>query len=115
MARTLFTGEGVAGLELWYPTSREKRARWGAPRDSLVRQSWSLGSCHGSELEPWQLRGIPASADGFYQQDAGIHATPLNVDVVALICQEHGLRGDDLKIVIDPALVSIGKKLQRFF
>src|ERR1700722_3321864 len=29
-----------AGRELWYPTSREKRARYGAPSDLLRGQSW---------------------------------------------------------------------------
>jgi hypothetical protein len=38
-------------------------------------------------LEPWQLRGIPSTADGFDEEDAGIHASPLNVDVIALLCQ----------------------------
>jgi hypothetical protein len=65
-----------------------------------------------SLLEPWQLRRIPSTADGFDEKDAGVHASPLNVDVIALICQQHGLRRDDLQIVVDAALVPIGKELK---
>ena len=61
-----------------------------------------------SLLEPWQLRRIPSTADGFDEKDAGVHASPLNVDVISLICQQHRLRRDDLKIVVDAALVPIG-------
>jgi hypothetical protein len=50
--------------------------------------------------EPWQLRRIPPPAADFDAQDACIHASPLNVDVIALICQQHRLRRDDLQIVI---------------
>ena len=63
-------------------------------------------------LEPWQLRRIPSTADGFDEKDAGIHPSPLNVDVIALICQQHRLRRDDLEIVVDAALVLIGKELK---
>jgi hypothetical protein len=37
-------------------------------------------SCSNHELEAWQLRRIPSTADGFDEKDAGIHASPLNVD-----------------------------------
>jgi hypothetical protein len=65
-------------------------------------------------LEPWQLRRIPSTADGFDEKNTGIHSTPLNIDVIALICQQHRLRRDDLEIVVDAALVPIGKELKRF-
>ena len=76
-----------------------------AMREPRCRHDHSL-------LEPWQLRRIPSTADGFDEKDAGIHASPLNVDVIALICQQHRLRRDDLQIVVDAALVPIGKELQ---
>jgi hypothetical protein len=63
-------------------------------------------------LELWQLRRIPSTANGFDEEDAGIYASPLNVDVIALICQQHRLRCDDLEIVVDPALVPISKELK---
>ena len=63
-------------------------------------------------LEPWQLRHIPSTADGFDEKDAGIHASPLNVDIVALVCQQHRLRRDYLQIVVYPAHVPIGEEMQ---
>jgi hypothetical protein len=65
-----------------------------------------------NSLKLWQLRRIPSTTDRFYQQDAGIHASSLNVDVIALICQQYRLRRDDLEIVVDAALVSIRKELK---
>jgi hypothetical protein len=47
-------------------------------------------------LELRQLRCIPSAADGLDQENAGIHASPFNVDVIALICQKHGLRSNHL-------------------
>jgi hypothetical protein len=52
--------------------------------------------CPNSFLELRQLRCIPATADGLDQENAGIHSPPFNVDVIALIGQEHRLRGNDL-------------------
>jgi hypothetical protein len=63
-------------------------------------------------LELWQLRGVPSTTDGLDQEDAGIHASPLNVDVIALIRQQYGLCRDDLQIVVNPALVPIRKQLE---
>ncbi len=37
-------------------------------------------------LEPWQLRRIPSTTDGFDKENAGIHTSPLNIDIIALIC-----------------------------
>ena len=64
-------------------------------------------------LQPRQLRRIPSAADGLDQQDAGIHSPPLNIDVIALICQQHRLRSNHLEIVVNPADISIRKQLQR--
>lgn len=72
-------------------------------------------SVDSSELsELWQLRRIPSTADGFYEEDAGIHATTLNVDVIALICQEHRLCRDDLKVVVYAALIPFVEGSKRF-
>jgi len=56
------------------------------------------------------LRNIPSTADGFDEEDAGIYATPPNIDVIALICQQHRLRRDDLEIVVDATPISIRKE-----
>jgi hypothetical protein len=69
-------------------------------------------SCSNHGLEAWQLRRIPSTADGFDEKDAGIHASPLNVDVITLICQQDGLRRDDLQIVVYPAHIPIREELQ---
>jgi hypothetical protein len=58
------------------------------------------------------LRNIPPTADGLDEEDAGIHATPPNIDVIALICQQHRLRRDDLEIVVDAPFVPASKELK---
>src|ERR1700678_3296302 len=63
-----------------------------------------------SELR--QLRRIPSTADGFDEKDAGIHASTLNVDVIALICEQHSLRRDDLEIVVYAPFVPVSKELK---
>jgi hypothetical protein len=62
-----------------------------------------------------QLRRIPSTADGFYEEDAGIHATPLNIDAIALICHQHRLRRDDLEIVVYATLIPFVEESKRFF
>src|SRR5260221_13795545 len=67
-----------------------------------------------SSLNLRQLSGVPSTADGLDEEDARVHAPPLDVDIVALVRQENRLRGDDLQVVVDTSLVSIRKELQRF-
>src|SRR2546426_6796750 len=74
-----------------------------------------------SESEPtqvedsssWQLRHVPAAAERLHQQHAGVHAATEDVDLVALVREGHGLRGDDLEIVVDSAPVAVGEELER--
>src|SRR5580704_7337641 len=65
-----------------------------------------LSSATWLDLQPRQLRRIPSTADGLDQQDAGIHPPPLNIDIIALICQQHRLRSNHLQIVVNSAHVS---------
>jgi hypothetical protein len=58
------------------------------------------------------LRRIPSAADSFNQENTRIHATSHQIDVIALISQEHRLCRDDLQIVVDAARVSIRKQLK---
>ena len=60
------------------------------------------------------MRNIPSTADDFDEEDAGIHATPLNVDVIALICQQHRLCRDDLEIVVYATLIPFVEEAKRF-
>jgi len=43
-----------------------------------------------------------------------LHATPLNIDAIALIRQQHGLCRDDLKIVVYATLISFVEESKRF-
>jgi hypothetical protein len=62
----------------------------------LVSLPWPISWFPNSFLELRQLRRIPSTADGLHEENAGVHPTPLNVDVVALVGQQYRLRGDDL-------------------
>ena len=42
-------------------------------------------SCGNHGLEAWQLRRIPSTADGFDEEGAGFHSTPLNIVVMVLL------------------------------
>ena len=53
------------------------------------------------------MRAIPAAAERFDEQDGGVHATAQDVDVVALVVECGGLRGDDLQIGVDAADVAV--------
>ena len=53
------------------------------------------------------MRAVPASAENLDKEDAGVHATAQDVDVVALICERGGLGGDDLQVGIDATDVAV--------
>src|SRR2546425_8333141 len=57
-----------------------------------------------------QLGYAPAASERLHQQHAGVHATAEDVDLVALVRQGHGLGGDNLKIVVDPAPVAVSEE-----
>jgi hypothetical protein len=63
-------------------------------------------------LKLGKLRCIPSAADSFDQENTRIHATSHEIDVIALIGQEHRLRRDYLQIVVDAARVAIRKELK---
>src|SRR6185436_8509122 len=105
---------------------RESRCRHRC-RDGLIELSSfsdsSLTFCVSMTLSPsifrgrlelWQLRDVPAAAERFDQQHAGVHAPAQDVDLIAFVGQRSGLSGDDLKVRIDAALVTIREKLQGF-
>src|ERR1700722_4195170 len=79
--------------------------------DRAVERS-SRSTWYSFSSVTWQLRYIPSTADGFDEEDARIHATPLNVDVIALICQQYRLRRDDLEIVVYAPFVPVSKELK---
>jgi hypothetical protein len=49
------------------------------------------------------LGAVPAAAESFDEEDAGVHAAAEDVDVIALVVERGGLGGDDLQIVVDAA------------
>ena len=53
------------------------------------------------------MGAVPAAAEGFDEQDGGVHAAAQDVDVVALVVECGGLRGDDLQIGVDAADVAV--------
>src|SRR5580700_6734837 len=57
---------------------------------------------------------VPATAEGFDKQHARVHTPALDIDLETLVRQRGCLRSDDLKIVVDATLISVGKELQRF-
>jgi hypothetical protein len=79
----------------------------------LLKMPWPLPWSPNSFLELWQLRCIPSTTDGFDEENAGIHTSLHDVDVIALICQQRCLRRDDLQIVVDATHVPIRKELKR--
>src|SRR3989442_11776868 len=60
-----------------------------------------------------QLGYVPAASERLHQQHAGVHATAEDVDLVALVREGHGLGGDDLQVVVDPAPVAVREELER--
>jgi hypothetical protein len=66
-----------------------------------ARRDNGLPATHG-KLVLGQLRSVPSPADCLHQQDTGIHAAALNVDVVALVGQSRSLGRDHLKVVSTP-------------
>jgi hypothetical protein len=60
----------------------------------------------------WRQPGrIPTSAESLDQQYARVHSAPQDVNRVPLIQQLNGLSGDNLKVRVHTALISIGKQL----
>jgi hypothetical protein len=57
------------------------------------------------------LGAIPSTADRLDKKNAGLHPSPLDVDIIALIGQKYGLCANNLDIVIDTALVPAGEQL----
>jgi len=56
----------------------------------------------------------PAAAESFDEEDAGVHAAALDINVVAFVLESDGLGVDDLEIGIHSALVAVGEELKRF-
>src|SRR2546426_10586852 len=65
----------------------------------------------GERLGLWfrQPGYVPAASERLHQQHAGVHATAEDIDLVALVREGHGLRGDHLKVVVysPPVAVSL--------
>src|SRR5882672_9276296 len=61
----------------------------------------------------WQLGYVPAASERLHQEHAGVHATAEDIDLVALVREGHGLGGDDLQVVVDPAPVAVREELER--
>ena len=59
-----------------------------------------------------QLRCAPSSSQGFDQQNAGVHATPQDVDIVSFILQRDRLRRENLKVRVRSANVPICENLK---
>ena len=62
-------------------------------------------------LEFRQIRNVPAAAERFDQQHAGVRAPPQDIGLVSFISQSRRLSGDDLKVRIDAAFVTIREEL----
>src|SRR5262249_59323134 len=56
---------------------------------------------------------VPAASERLHQEHAGVHATAEDIDLVALVREGHGLGGDDLQVVVDPAPVAVREELER--
>src|SRR5207244_130977 len=61
-----------------------------------------------------QLRDAPAAPEGLHQQHAGAESAPQNIDLISLVRERDGLRGDDLEVVVHPSSVAIREQLERF-
>ena len=83
----------------------------------MLAEKWSdqKGFCQSNSFlsELGQIGCVPASAEGFDEQDAGVHLAAHDVDVVALVDERGGLRGDDLKVGVDAADVAVVEDLLR--
>src|SRR3989442_14931481 len=89
-ARACRTGGGVSGLVVR-----------GGPSGDRTLALW-FG----------QLGHVPAAPERFHQQDAGVHAASEDVDLVALVREGHGLRGDDLQVVVHTTPIAVGEELE---
>ena len=57
---------------------------------------------------------VPASSQRLDKEHARVQAATLNINGVSLVSELDRLRGDDLEVRVDPAFVTIRKKLKRF-
>ncbi len=62
-------------------------------------------------MDRGELGGGPAAAEGFDEEDGGVHAAAHDVDVVALVGEGGVLRGDDLEVGVDAADVAVVEDL----
>src|ERR1700756_4974895 len=62
-----------------------------------------------------KLGCAPAAAEGFDEENAGVHAAALDVYVVALVLESNGLCVDELEVGAAAASVAIREELKRIF
>src|SRR6202161_457227 len=68
-----------------------------------VKGAWNAAN---RRLQLWQLLRIPAAAERFDQQDAGVELPTHEIDVVALVGKGHSLRSNHFEIEFETALIA---------
>src|SRR5271170_4987567 len=63
-------------------------------------------------LERRQRGCSPSTAERLHQQNAGVHPSSSNLNLIALVIEIFGLCRDDLEVVVPTADVTVGKDTQ---
>src|SRR5258707_11432652 len=69
---------------------------------------------NGGRPEGRKVGDVPASSECFDEEHTRVQPPPQDINGVSLVGEFDRLRGDDLKIRVHPAFITIGKKLERF-
>ena len=69
---------------------------------------------NGGRTEGREIGHVPAASECFDEEHTGVQAAPQDVNGVSLVGELDCLRRYDLKVGVDPAFVTVGKKLKRF-
>src|SRR3984885_13588006 len=93
--------------------SRSAAVGISATRQRITARGHDSTSRKTTFSEFWQGGHVPSPTQRLDQPNTGFHATAQYIDIVALIHQRGGLRGDDLQVGILASNVTVGEDTQR--
>ena len=80
----------------------------------IPKDDRSLIVPNGRRTERRKIGHVPASSQCFDEEHTRVQPTSQDINGVSLVGELDRLRGDDLEVRVDPAFVTIRKKLKRF-
>jgi len=101
---------GVASARKWTRSSLSQTKEGGQRKENSAY--FSLAS---EELNPRDLRRLPAAANGLDQQHAGSHSARQNIYSGNFIRQRRALRRGHFQIICDASLIAVQRKRDRMF